>query len=280
MAARRMELERSLGQCPAPAQAVGQPRRIGVRRHARAHALRAFQNLFGAGKALAGQIGRGQAVGRRLGGVQLFRVGGVAQEFPQAGGLGAGGTEGVQHLRRRQPQQAPDRGGRRQRAGGAGGVEDLVVRAPQEFADPDTDFIAGHRRCQQFAAAAAERLRHRQRRREHHGGRMEHRAVVDVVLFGEMRSCRVDHRREQHRGMAARNQHFGGAVGRPHLAREPFDGFDRTRALAGQDRTEPVQHQVFGAADHRVGNVVELQFGGKGGEGLTGKSGHRRVLDR
>ena len=116
-----------------------------------------------------------------------------------------------------EPQQVAHRGRGGQRAGGAGGVEHLVVRAAEELADADADLVAGDRGRQQLAAASAERLRHRQRRREHHRGRMEHRAVVHVVLLGEVRGRGVDHRREQRacvpRAVISTSD---GPVGRPH----------------------------------------------------------------
>ena len=50
------------------------------------------------------------------------------------------------------PSRWPAVGGSGQRAGGAGRVEDLVVRAPEELADADADFVAGDRGGQQVAA--------------------------------------------------------------------------------------------------------------------------------
>ena len=122
---------------------------------------------------------------------------------PQARRLRAGRAEGMQHLRRRQPEQPADRRRSRQRAGRARGVEDLVVRAAEELADADAHLVADDRGGSSSRAAATERLRRRERRREHHAARVEHRAVVHVVLLGEVRRCRVDHRGQQRAGAPA-----------------------------------------------------------------------------
>ena len=93
-----------------------------------------------------------------------------------------------------------------------------------------------------------ERLRDGQRRRKHDGAGMKHRAVVHVVLLGDVRRGGVDHRREQRAGAPARDQHLGRAVGRPHLPGEALDRLDGARALARQRRGRPVEQQVLGAA--------------------------------
>ncbi|KAG0760623.1 hypothetical protein G6F22_019080 [Rhizopus arrhizus] len=122
-----MELERGFSQRPALPQAVAELGRVGIGGHAGRHALRTFQDVAGAGEALARQIRGSDAVGCRLGGVQLLGIGGVAQELPKTCGLGAGRAQRVQHLFRRQLEQVAggDCGG--QGARRAGGVEDLVV---------------------------------------------------------------------------------------------------------------------------------------------------------
>ena len=71
-------------------------------------------------------------------------------------------------------------------------------------------------------------------------GRMEHRAVMDIVLLGEMRGGRVHHCGEQGRAAAPRDQYFGRSVCRPHLTRKAGDGLHRAADLAGQRRAEPV----------------------------------------
>jgi hypothetical protein len=113
-------------------------------------------------------------------------------------------------------------------------------------------------------------LRNRQGNREHDRGRVEHRAVVHVVLLGEMRGGGVDHRGEQRRAAAARDQDFTRAVLRPHLPREGLDDLHRAAGLAGQRRAEPVEEQVFGAPQHGLRDVFETQVGGEGGQFLAG----------
>ena len=98
-------------------------------------------------------------------------------------------------------QQVADRGRRGQRAGRAGGVEHLVVRAAEEFADADADLVARDARGQQLLAAGAQRLGDGDRGGKHHRRRMEHGAVVHVVLLGEVRGG-VRHGREIGSGSA------------------------------------------------------------------------------
>ena len=174
----------------------------------------------------------------------------------------------MQHLLRREAQQVACRGGGGERAGRAGGVEGLVVRAAEKLADANADLVAGDRRGDQLATRSAERLCGGERGREHDRGRMEHRAVVHIVLLGDVRGGGVHHRGEERCRAAARDQHFAGATGGAHLAREALDGFDRADALAGQGRAEPVEQQVFSAAHHRVRDPLETQLGGEGGERL------------
>ena len=232
--------------------------------------MRALQNVRRAGKTITRQASGHQACRRGVCSVQLFGIGGGSQKLPQSGRLRASRAKGVLHLHRAKTQQTAHRRGSRQRAGGAGGVKHLVVRAPQKFAYPDADFITRHCRRQQLLAAAAQRLRHRQGRRKHHGGRMEHRTVVHIVLLGHMRSRCVSHGRKVGAALASIDQHFGGGIGRPgrrpHAGGEAGDGFDRARTLAGHRRAEPVHKQVFDLAYHRGGNSIEFQTGGKGGK--------------
>jgi hypothetical protein len=166
-----------------------------------------------------------------------------------------------------EPQQVADRCRGRQRARGAGGVKDLVVRSAEELADADADLVARHHGGEQLAARASERLGHGQRGREHHGRRVEHRAVVHVVLLGEVRRGRVDHGGEQRARAPAGDQHLRAAVERPHRAREGLDRLDRARTLAGQCRAEPVGEEVFGARDDGGRDGAEAQVGREGGKG-------------
>ena len=82
--ARRVELERRFRQRPSLAETVGELRRIGIGRHAGGHSLRALEDVLRAGEPALRETSGEQPVRRRLRRVQLFRVGGVAQEFPQA----------------------------------------------------------------------------------------------------------------------------------------------------------------------------------------------------
>jgi len=89
-------------------------------------------------------IGGGDAVHGRFGGVQLFGIGRIAQEFPQPGCLRAGAAQGVPGGLAVQFKQVAHRHGRGQGAGGGGGVENAVMARTQEFADANAAFVAGH----------------------------------------------------------------------------------------------------------------------------------------
>ena len=289
VAAARMELEGGFDRGPAPhaadvvgtiavAESVHQLCRVGIAGHAGRQPLRTFEDLRGAGETIARQPRRHQAGAGCMGRVQLFGIGGGAQELPEPGRLGAGGPEGMLHLRGVQPQQVARRCRGSERAGRTRGVEYLVVRAAQKLSDADADFVARHRRRQQARAACADRLRQRQRHRKYHRRRMEHRAVVDIVLLGHMRRRGVDHRRKVRAGLAAAHQHFGRTGARPHRRSKAGDGFDRPCALARQCGAKPVDQQVFGLAQHRWRNVLEVQAGGKFSE--LGSAHGRHSSDR
>jgi hypothetical protein len=266
VAAAGVVLERGLGRGPPRAQAVHQAARIGIARHASGHALRAFQNVGRAREAVFGQVGRHEARCGRMRGVQLLAVGSGAQKLPQARRLRARRAQRVQHLLRIQAQQVAHSGSRGQRARGARGVEHAVVRAPQKLTHANTDFIAHDRSGQQLLAAGAQGLGHRHSGREHHGGRVEHRAVVHIVLLGHVRRSGIGHGRQIRRGACAVDDDFGRTFSRPHRLRKARDGFHRARAVPGHGRAEPVDQQVFDLANHRLGDVFKAQAGCEGGE--------------
>ncbi len=115
------------------------------------------------------------------------------------------------------------------------------MRAPEEFADADADFVAGDDGGEHLAPGASHRLRDRQRRREHDRAGMEHRPVVDIVLLGVVRGRGVHQRGKERRGRSSGDQDFGGARRRPHLPRETLDAFHGPRALARERRGEPIE---------------------------------------
>ena len=203
-------------------------------------------------------------------GVQDLAVGGCAQKLPQTGRLRAGRTQSVLHLTGVEPQQMPHSSSSGQRAGRAGGVKHTVVRSPQKFAHTDTHFVTHHRSGQQLLAAGTQGLRHRHRRRKHHRGRMEHRAVVHIVLLGYMRSRGVDHGGQVRRVAGAVYDHLGRtlsrSLGRSHRSRKTVDVLHRARTMSAHRGAKPVDQQVFGLADHGLGNVFESQLRCKGGE--------------
>jgi hypothetical protein len=131
------------------------------------------------------------------------------------------------------------------------------VPAAEEFTDADADFVAGHAGGQQLLAARAQRLRRSHRRGKHHGGRVEHRAVVHVVLLGDMRGGGVGQRGQIGTGARASDDHLARTVGWPHRFRKAHDALDRASALASDGGSEPVDQQVLGLAHDRFGNVLE-----------------------
>ena len=146
------------------------------------------------------------------------------------------------------------------------------MRAAEEFADADADLVARDARGQQLLAAGAQRLGDGDRGGKHHRRRMEHGAVVHVVLLGEVRGGGVRHGREIGSGALARDDHLAGTFGRPHRFREAHDALDRAGALAGDGGCQPVDQQVLGLAHDRVRDLVEAQAGGEAGE--LGGGGH------
>ena len=215
--------------------------------------------------------------------VQLLAVGACAQKLPQPRRLRAGRAEGVLHLRRREVQQTPHGGGGGQRAGRGRGVEHLVVAAAQEFAHANADLVAGHAGRHQLGTAGANALRHRQRRRKDHGRRVEHRAVVHVVLLGHMGRGGIGQRRHHGRAAGAVAYDFTRPLCGPLRQRKARDAGDGARLAAGEHRAEPVHPQVFGAALHGLRHVAPLQGGGELGQGVDGGLGfllHFGLQDR
>ena len=96
--ARGMELERRFTERPARAKTVGKPARIGVARHPGGHALLAFEDLPRAGEPFAREVRRHEPVRCGFRRVELLRVRGVAQEFPQARRHRPRGPEAILHL--------------------------------------------------------------------------------------------------------------------------------------------------------------------------------------
>ena len=278
--ARGVVLEGGLCRGPAAAQAVGQAGGVGVAGHACGHALRPLQNVARTGQAFSRQAGGGQPRGGSVRGVQLLGVGGIAQELPQAGRLRAGRAQGVQHGGRVQAQQAPGRGGRRHRARSARGVKHLVVRASQKFAHAYAHLIARHRRHQKLTAAAAQLLGHGKRHGKHHGSRVEDRGVVHIVLLHKVRGRRIHSGRHHGAAAAAPVQHFARPLGRPLREPKPRERLHRARVFAGQGRAHPVEEQVFGAPEHRGGNLRVLQRGRKTGQVCAGVGGGHGKVNR
>src|ERR671913_511794 len=77
MAARRVELERSLENRPSLPKTLDELCGIGVRRHTGRQTLAAFEYACRPGEAVPGHVCGEQSIGRRFGSVELLRVGGV-----------------------------------------------------------------------------------------------------------------------------------------------------------------------------------------------------------
>ncbi len=256
MAAGGVELERGFRQRPARAEPVGQLARLGIAGHARGHALLAFKDVLRAGQAIGGQVGGEQAIGSRLGGVQLLGVRRVTEKLPQPRRLRTGAAEQMGELLLVETHQLANGHCRGQGADRRGGVEDAVMRAAEELADADARLVAGHRGHQQLSAGLAEILRRRQRSGKHDRGRVQHGAVVQVVLLHQVRTGGIHQRGEIGRAALAVDQNARRPVGRAHLLRVTLEQRNRMRAGAGQGRAEPVEKEVFGAGEHRFGDLL------------------------
>ena len=141
------------------------------------------------------------------------------------------------------------------------------MRAAEKLADADADLIAGDRSGDEVAARGAEVLGGGKRWRKDHRRRMEHRAVVDVVLLGDVRGGGIDQRGEQRRGHLPRRRGSRSAHRPAPSSPRIFPAMAIARwPRAGQRRTRPVDEEIHRAVDHRLRNVLEAQAGGEGGE--------------
>ena len=163
-----------------------------------------------------------------------------------------------------------DTGGRRELPGGAGRVEDPVVRAAEKLADAHAAFVTRDRGRDERLAARCRLLARGEHRGENDRPRMQHRAVVQVVLLDEMRRRAVDQRGEERRAAAARGEDFARALRRPHERRELLDRDDRPRVAAGQRGGEPVEKKLLGARDHFGGQRLVAYGREKLGQRLGG----------
>ncbi|MNJ54194.1 hypothetical protein D3C77_496250 [compost metagenome] len=108
----------------------------------------AFEDIARTGQAVRSEVGCQQPVGSRLGCVQLLGIGRVAQECPEAGGLGARAAQQVDKGLLVELHQFADGHGSGEGADRRRGMEDAIVRAPQKLTDSDACFIAGDSRKQ------------------------------------------------------------------------------------------------------------------------------------
>ena len=211
--------------------------------------------------------------------MQLFRIGRIAQELPQAACLCPRRTERIKHLLRRQAKQTARRGRGRHRPGSARCMEHLVVRAAKKLAHANASFVTRHRRRNKVPARCAASLRECQRNGKNDRCRMEHRTVVHVVLFRKMRRGAIHHRCEVGCRARAVNQYFSDAARAHPVARGCAPGksgnrFDRTCAFSRERRAKPIHVEVHGPLDHVRWNRIEAQLCGKGCEIKTGMIGH------
>ncbi len=214
------------------------------------------------------QVGGGQAIGRGLGGMQLLGIGRIAQELPQPCGLRAGRAQRMEHLLSVQAEQAAHRDGGGDECRPCRWCGKSVVRAAQEFADADADFVAGDRRREQVRPERRQRLGDGERGREDDGGGMENRAVMHVVLLEHMGCRRIDHGGEQRGWCRVRETRISAAPSAGPMASARIARWLATARAPRPASAEPAQssEQVFGAAQHRLRDVLEAQAGGKSRE--------------
>src|SRR5918994_7048893 len=176
MAAKRVELERSLENCPSLPKTLDELCGIGVRRHTGRQTLAAFEYACRPGEAVPGHVCGEQSIGRRFGSVELLRVGGVPQKLPEACGLRPGGPEGVEHGLFVCAEQVGDGGRRGERPRGPGSVEDLIVGAAKVGADSDSSLVTHYCGGYEGPARSPRLLRGRQGSRGYYARPGEDRA--------------------------------------------------------------------------------------------------------
>jgi hypothetical protein len=131
--------------------------------------------------------------------------------------------------------------------------------SPSSRPNPDAALVACDRSGQEFAPAGADCLGHGQRRREYHRRGMQHRTVVQVVLLDDMRGSCVDQRGEEGRALPSHREQLRRPPLRSHGLREALQDLRRPRALAREDRAEPVEKQLLGARDDRLRDLFVAQ---------------------
>jgi hypothetical protein len=249
--------------------------RISVPRHARRHSLRPVEDPARARHAFAGEEGGEKPVRGGFRGVQLLRVGGVAEEFPEAGGLRSGGAERLSRPLRVEPEELRSRRRGGEGARGAGGVEDGVVGAPEKFADADSRLVAGDRGEEKILAGALLGLRQGEDRGEDDRSRMEDGPVVHVVLLHYMGRRPVDQGGEVRARSGAIDHHLARAPGRSGLPRESLEGAHGARILPGESGPEPVEEKLLRVLDHGPRQVRPAESGEELAERLGRIRGHQ-----
>ena len=107
------------------------------------------------------------------------------------------------------------------------GVKDAVVRTAKKLTYTNTGFVTGHCRNDQFAAGLTQVLGSGQNCREHYRRRMQHGAVVQVVLLHQVRAGTVNQRSEIRGAGFAADQDCGRSTGRAHHCRVALEQWDR-----------------------------------------------------
>src|SRR5918997_3816634 len=272
MAARRVELERSLENRPSLPKTLDELCGIGVRRHTGRQTLAAFEYACRPGEAVPGHVCGEHSIGRRVGSVELRRVGGVPQELPEACGLRPGRPEGVEHGLFVRAEQVGDGGRRGERPRGPGSVEDLIVGAAKVGADSDPSLVTHYRGGYEVSARSPGLLRGRKGSREYYARRVEDGAVVDVVLLDHVRGGAVHEGGEEGGGVPARNQDLARPVARTHRLRKPLQNLDRPGVPTGERRRDPVQDKLLGPGYDLFGKILEAEVCQVGGQ-LPGRPG-------
>jgi hypothetical protein len=153
-----------------------------------------------------------------------------------------------------------------QRAGRAGGMEDPIVRPPEELTDPDADLVTGDRGYQHLLAGRPDGLSDRQRRREDDVRRMKHGSIVDIILLGDMACGCVDHDCEVGRGAPTGDQDFRRAFPTPHRLGKALDRLDRASRTTGERRTGPIHEQIFGPREDGIRDGFPVETSREFGE--------------
>ena len=235
------------------------------------------QDVVGRREARLGELRRLEAVGGSLRRVHGLRV--AAEDLAHAPGLRPGHAEGMRHLLRAQPQQAP-RAGRG--AEGAGGARDVPSGVVVPRVDRHRHAAGGLGAQHEGRAGLAPRgprvLGGCEHRRPYRGRGVQHRGEVRVVVVLEVRQVAVEQRGGGRRGPQARAD--DARAGRSGLGGCPLEHDAGRGHDGGRERdAEQVDERPLGLMKRPAGQAAGLGAHEVAGEGRGRRHGDLRASD-